>query len=104
MCTSSDFTPFVNAMRGRTLLHVGHRDADCDAVAAAYAMNSILPGDIGFAQGLKASAQALVDWLRISPVIDPDPLEYEYTLIYDSSGTERGINRKALGLALLGSF
>jgi nanoRNase/pAp phosphatase (c-di-AMP/oligoRNAs hydrolase) len=81
---NSDFSAFLTAMRGRRLLHLGHKDADCDALACAYALSRVLPGDIGFAGGLKTSAQELANWLSIRPVIDPDPSEYDYTLIYDT--------------------
>ncbi|MCK5430294.1 MAG: hypothetical protein KAI94_12525 [Anaerolineales bacterium] len=41
-----DFHAFIEAMRGKRLLHLGHKDADCDAVGSAYALSCILPGDI----------------------------------------------------------
>jgi hypothetical protein len=80
----SDFGAFLQAMEGLKLLHLGHRDADCDALACAYGMSCLLPGDVGFAQGLKTSAQDLARWLDICPLIDPDPRAYEFTIIYDT--------------------
>ena len=54
-----DFHAFIEAMRGKRLLHLGHKDADCDAVGSAYALSCILPGDIGFANGLKTTSRDL---------------------------------------------
>lgn len=80
----SDFPAFLAAMRGRRLLHLGHRDADCDALGSAFALSCLLPGDVGFAQGLKVSALDLAAWLGLSPLIDPDPALYDYVIIYDT--------------------
>ena len=71
-------------MRGRRLLHLGHKDADCDALGSAYASSCLLPGDLGFAQGLKTSALDLAEWLGLTPLIDPDPAAYDYVIIYDT--------------------
>jgi phosphoesterase RecJ-like protein len=81
---TSDFAKFLQAMQGKRLLHLGHKDADCDALGSAYAMSCILPGDVGFAEGLKDSAQELADWLGVEVIIDPDPSTYDYTIIYDT--------------------
>jgi RimJ/RimL family protein N-acetyltransferase len=83
MSKRTDFPAFLEAMHGRCLLHVGHKDADCDALGSAYAMSRLLPGDVGFAQGIKASARDLAEWLELTPVIDPNPAAYEYTILYD---------------------
>ncbi len=80
----SDFSAFLAALRGRRLLHLGHKDADCDALGSAYAMSCVLPGDVGCAQGLKVSAWDLAAWLGLSPLIDPDPTKYDYVMIYDT--------------------
>jgi len=83
MSKRTEFPAFLEAMHGRRLLHVGHKDADCDALGSAYAMSRLLPGDVGFAQGIKASARDLAEWLGLTPVIDPNPAAYEYTILYD---------------------
>jgi len=85
---------FLDAMRGRRLLHLGHKGADCDAVGSAFAMSCLLPGDVGFAEGLKGPAQDLAVWLGLKAQIDPDPSAYDYVLIYDT------INLNVLGLPL----
>lgn len=79
----SDFVAFLRDMRGKRLLYLGHRDADCDALGSAYALSRVLPGDVGCAQGLKASARDLAAWLGLSPLLDPDPAAYDYTIICD---------------------
>ena len=81
---SDDFLEFLEAMRGRRLLHVAHRDADCDALGSAYALSRLLPGDVGAAQGLKASARDLAEALGFTPLLDPNPAAYDYTIIYDT--------------------
>jgi nanoRNase/pAp phosphatase (c-di-AMP/oligoRNAs hydrolase) len=80
----SDFPAFLDAMHGKRLLHMGHKHADCDALGSAYAMSRILPGDVGFACGMKVQAWALAEWLELECVIEPDPTDYEYTIIYDT--------------------
>jgi nanoRNase/pAp phosphatase (c-di-AMP/oligoRNAs hydrolase) len=80
----SDFMMFLDAMRGKRLLHIGHKHADCDALGSAYAMSRLLPGDLGFAFGLKVSAQSLAKWLEIEWFENPDPADYEYTILYDT--------------------
>ena len=79
-----DFGAFLRAMEGLKLLHLGHKDADCDALGSAYAMSCLLPGDVGFALGLKTSAQDLARWLEVRPITDPDPEAYDFTIIYDT--------------------
>lgn len=80
----SDFMAFLTAMRGKRLLHIGHKHADCDALGSAYAMSRLLPGDLGFSLGLKVSAQSLAEWLEIVCIDDPNPADYEYSIIYDT--------------------
>jgi hypothetical protein len=83
----SDFPSFLEAMRSKRLLHVGHKDADCDALGSAYAMSRVLPGDVGFAHGMKIHTQALAEWLDLDCVIDPDPANYDYSILYDTIST-----------------
>ena len=80
----SDFPAFLAAMRGKRLLHIGHKHADCDALGSAFAMSQLLPGDLGFALELKVQAQTLAQWLEIEWVKNPDPADYDYTIIYDT--------------------
>ena len=81
---TASFPDFLAAMQSKHLLHLGHKDADCDALGSAWAMSHILPGDVGFAGGIKASAQDLADGLGITPIIDPTPADYDYIIIYDT--------------------
>ena len=80
----SNFPAFLAAMRGRRLLHLGHKHADCDALGSAYAMSQVLPGDVGFHCGMKVQAQALAEWLELECLDGPHPADYEYTIIYDT--------------------
>jgi hypothetical protein len=80
----SNFPAFLEAMRGKRLLHIGHKHTDCDALGSAYAMSQVLPGDVGFACGMKVQAQALAAWLDLKVINDPNPADYDYTIIYDT--------------------
>jgi nanoRNase/pAp phosphatase (c-di-AMP/oligoRNAs hydrolase) len=90
----ADFLAFLEAMRGRRLLHLGHRGADPDALGSAYAMSCILPGDVGCARGVGSAARDLADWLGITPTIDPAPAAYDFVILYDS------INPDLVGLPM----
>jgi len=80
----TDFQKFMKRIEGCDILHLGHRDADCDASGSAYALSRIIPGDIGFSDGMKVSAEDLADWLNIQPIINPNPKKYDFTIIYDT--------------------
>ena len=80
----SSFPEFMEAMRGEKLVHLGHKDADCDALGSAFVLSCLLPGDIGFARGVKATAHDLAEWLGLTILIDPDPAKYDYVTIYDT--------------------
>lgn len=88
------FRYFLEWVRGRHILHLGHQDADCDAVGSVFALSRVIPGDVGFARGLKTSAQDLADGLGLTYLLDPDPLAYDYVIIYDTP------NLKQLALTL----
>ena len=79
-----DFAGFLHQIQGKRLLHLAHRDADCDALGSAYAMSRVLPGAVGFAGEMKDSAQDLANWLGLKPVVNPDPADFEYTILYDT--------------------
>lgn len=63
-------------------------------MGSAFALSRVIPGDVGFARGLKASAQDLAEGLGLSYLLDPDPLAYDYVIIYDTP------NEKQLALPL----
>ena len=88
------FYYFLDWVRGRNVLHLTHQDADCDAIGSAFALSQVIPGDVGFARGLKTSAQDLADGLGLNYILDPDPLAYDYVIIYDTP------NLKQLALPL----
>jgi nanoRNase/pAp phosphatase (c-di-AMP/oligoRNAs hydrolase) len=90
----ADFPAFLAAMRGRRLLHLGHRGGDPDALGSAYAMSCVLPGDVGCARGIGPAARDLADWLGITPTIDPAPAAYDFVILYDS------INPDLVGLPM----
>ena len=79
-----DFLAFQQAVEGKRLLHLGHKDADCDALGSAYAMSRVMPGAVGFAGELKTSAQDLANWLGLDAIANPDPADFDYTIVYDT--------------------
>ena len=82
--SSASFVDLIASLAGKRVLHMGHSDADCDALGSAYALSCILPGELYFAKGLKVSAQDLADWLGIQPLTEVDPADFDYTIIYDT--------------------
>jgi nanoRNase/pAp phosphatase (c-di-AMP/oligoRNAs hydrolase) len=94
----SDFPAFLTAMHAKSLLHLGHRNADCDALGSAYAMSRVLPGVVGFAGGVNTAAQDLANWLGLKYELDPKPQDYDYLLLYDIIGP------KMVGMPLPSAF
>ncbi|MEW5869805.1 MAG: hypothetical protein AB1894_11060 [Chloroflexota bacterium] len=78
-----NFPRFIASMQGKRLLHLGHKDADCDALGSAYALSRVLPGAVGCAAGLKDNARDLAAWLDLDVHLDPDPAAYDYTILHD---------------------
>lgn len=79
-----NLTELIHRLHGQRVLHIGHTDADCDALGSAYAMSQVIPGDVGFAEALKVSALDLAHGLGLTPRINPNPADYDYVLIYDT--------------------
>ena len=83
-----DFMTFLWAHRGRRILYLVHRQADCDAIGSAYAMSTVLPGDVGCFQGIKTSGADLASSLNMPVIIDPCVNAYEAVVIMDTMSAD----------------
>ena len=57
----ASFAQFITNLQGRQVLHLMHRDADCDTLGSAYALSTLIPGTLGVYGDLKTSAMT---WRR----------------------------------------
>jgi bifunctional oligoribonuclease and PAP phosphatase NrnA len=83
-----DFMTFLSAHRGRRVLYLAHRQADCDAIGSAYAMSTVLPGDVGCFQGIKTSGADLASTLNLTVSINPSVNAYEAVVIMDTMNAD----------------
>ncbi|MBN2110209.1 MAG: DHH family phosphoesterase [Methanosarcinaceae archaeon] len=67
------------------ILYLCHRNADPDAVSSAFALSEAIGGTIGLVEGCNRVASLLIDKLKIKVVEDPDPSQYDITLVVDTS-------------------
>ena len=81
---NDDFMTFLAAHRGRRLLYLAHRQADCDAIGSAYALSTVLPGDVGCYQGMKTSGADLAATLNLNVIINPSVNAHEAVVIMDT--------------------
>lgn len=80
----------------RDILFLGHRNADPDAVSSAFALAEAFGGTVGVADHCGRVATMLVDQLGIEVVYAPDPADYEFTVVVDTS-TQSQLNDLVLG-------
>jgi len=78
------------------ILYLCHRNADPDAVGSAFALAESIGGTIGIADGVNRVAGMLIDQLGIDVVLDPDPADYDFTVVVDTS-TIVQLNNATLG-------
>ena len=83
-----DFMTFLAAHRGRRILYLAHRQADCDAIGSAYAMSTVLAGAVGCFQSIKTSGADLASSLNLTVLINPSVNEYEAVVIMDTMNTD----------------
>lgn len=67
------------------ILYLCHRNADPDAVSSAFALSEALGGTVGLVDGCNRVASLLVDKLNIEVVEEPDPSDYDITIVVDTS-------------------
>ncbi|WP_129596600.1 DHH family phosphoesterase [Methanohalophilus profundi] len=67
------------------ILYLCHRNADPDAVSSAFALSEAIGGKVGLVAGCNRVASLLVDKLEIDVVEDPNPEDYDLTVVVDTS-------------------
>ncbi len=67
------------------ILFLCHRNADPDAVSSAFALSEAIGGTVGLVNGSNRVASLLIDRLEIDVVESPDPSDYGYTVVVDTS-------------------
>lgn len=67
------------------ILFLGHRNADPDAVSSAFALAEAFDGTVGVADQCGRVAAMLVDQLNIEVVYAPEPSDYDFTVVVDTS-------------------
>lgn len=79
-----------------SILYLCHRNADPDAIGSAFALAESIGGTIGITDGINRVAGMMIDQLGIETVLDPNPADYDFTVVVDTS-TIVQINNVALG-------
>lgn len=67
------------------ILFLCHRNADPDAVGSAYTLAQSLGGEVGIVDGCNRVAGTLIKTLDIEVIEMPDPLDYDLTVVVDTS-------------------
>ena len=67
------------------ILFICHRNADPDAVGSAYTLAEAIGEVVGVVDGCNRVANMLIKALEIDVVVDPDPSNYDFTVVVDTS-------------------
>ncbi len=70
---------------GGGVLYLCHKNADADALGAAFVLSQLFGGDIGLTEGLNRVAKVMCGYLNISPIEHPPPRNYELVVVLDTS-------------------
>ena len=77
---------FYNRLLDYTnILFLCHRNADPDAVGSAFTLAKAIGGVVGVVDGCNRVANMLVEALDIDLVEKPDPADYDFTVVVDTS-------------------
>jgi nanoRNase/pAp phosphatase (c-di-AMP/oligoRNAs hydrolase) len=69
----------------RNILYLCHRNADPDAVSSAFALSEAIGGTVGLVDGCNRVASVLIERLGIEVVDKPNPVDYGFVVIVDTS-------------------
>ncbi|AKB50037.1 Exopolyphosphatase-related protein [Methanosarcina barkeri str. Wiesmoor] len=69
----------------RNILYLCHRNADPDAVSSAFALSEAIGGTVGLVDGCNRVAAVLIDRLDIEVVDKPNPADYGFVVVVDTS-------------------
>jgi nanoRNase/pAp phosphatase (c-di-AMP/oligoRNAs hydrolase) len=67
------------------ILFLCHRNADPDAIGSAYTLAEAIGGVVGLVDGCNRVGKMLIKALEINVVVDPDPSNYDFTVVVDTS-------------------
>lgn len=67
------------------ILFLCHRNADPDAVGSAYTLAEAVGGVVGLVDGCNRVGKMLINALEINVVVNPDPSNYDFTVVVDTS-------------------
>lgn len=67
------------------ILYLCHRNADPDAVSSAFALSEAIGGTVGLVDGCNRVASVLIDRLGIEVVDKPNPADYGFVVVVDTS-------------------
>ncbi|MEA1985795.1 MAG: DHHA1 domain-containing protein [Euryarchaeota archaeon] len=67
------------------ILYLCHRNADPDAVSSAFALSEAIGGTVGLVDGSNRVATLLIKELEIDVVDNPNPEDYDMTVVVDTS-------------------
>lgn len=91
-----ELTFYDQLLNYHNVLFLCHRNADPDAISSAYALAEAFGGTVGVADQCGRVASMLVDQLDIDVVYVPDPSDYDFTVVVDTS-TRSQLNDIQLG-------
>lgn len=74
---------------GKRLLVLCHDDADSDALGAAWAMARLVNGDTAVPSRVSEHARELQHRLKIQVLFEPDPEEYDLTVLVDTADSQQ---------------
>lgn len=69
----------------RDILYLCHRNADPDAISSAFALSEAIGGTVGLVDGCNRVASVLIDRLGIEVVDRPNPADYGFVVVVDTS-------------------
>jgi nanoRNase/pAp phosphatase (c-di-AMP/oligoRNAs hydrolase) len=69
----------------RNILYLCHRNADPDAISSAFALSEAVGGTVGLVDGCNRVAAVLIDRLEIEVVDKPNPADYGFVVVVDTS-------------------
>ncbi len=80
---------FFNKLKQyHNILYLCHRNADCDAIGSAYALAAAFGGTIAVIDSCNRAAAALLEALEAKVNVNPDPSDFELTVILDTASKD----------------
>lgn len=84
-----EFLKVLGEYRNRRLLVLCHDDADSDALGAAHVLARVLGADMAVPRIISEHARELEIKLRMQVLLQPDPREYDLTVLVDTADAQQ---------------